>query len=51
MFHSTPWEPYTEYLYPTSPELKKLADWDADFIIYGHTHLPDGQADWPRAGN
>ena len=38
MFHSTPWEPYGEYLYPHDRELGRLGDLDADFAIYGHTH-------------
>lgn len=38
VFHATPWEPYKEYLYPNSPDLKRLATEDADIIIYGHTH-------------
>lgn len=38
MFHATPWEPYNEYLYPNDPDLARLAEWDADIIIYGHTH-------------
>ena len=38
MFHSTPWEPYGEYLYPHSVELGRLGGLDADFAIYGHTH-------------
>ncbi len=38
MFHSTPWEPYGEYLYPHSEELGRLGGLDADFAIYGHTH-------------
>ena len=38
MFHSTPWEPYGEYLYPHDRELGCLGDLDADFAIYGHTH-------------
>ena len=38
MFHSTPWEPYGEYLYPHSQELSRLGAVDADFAIYGHTH-------------
>lgn len=40
MFHSTPWAPYGDYLYPHSPELARLADLDADVAIYGHTHAP-----------
>ena len=38
MFHSTPWEPYGDYLYPHSPELERLGELDADIAIYGHTH-------------
>ena len=38
MFHSTPWEPYGEYLYPHDREVGRLGDLDADFAIYGHTH-------------
>ncbi|MEE9282412.1 MAG: metallophosphoesterase family protein [Myxococcota bacterium] len=38
MFHSTPWAPYGEYLYPHSRELAQLGSLDADFAIYGHTH-------------
>ena len=38
MFHSTPWPPYKDYLYPSSPELERLSQEDADYIIYGHTH-------------
>ncbi len=38
LFHATPWEPYKEYLYPNSPDLKRLADDEADIIIFGHTH-------------
>lgn len=38
MFHSTPWEPYGEYLYPHSRELERLGELNADVVIYGHTH-------------
>lgn len=38
MFHSTPWEPHGDYLYPHSPDLARLGALDADFAIYGHTH-------------
>ncbi|MXY78571.1 MAG: metallophosphoesterase family protein [Chloroflexi bacterium] len=38
MFHATPWAPNRDYLYPSSPELRKLAAEEADYIIYGHTH-------------
>ncbi|MCZ6708749.1 MAG: metallophosphoesterase family protein [Gammaproteobacteria bacterium] len=38
MFHSTPWEPYGDYLYPHSAELSRLGELTADIAIYGHTH-------------
>ena len=38
MFHATPWQPNRDYLYPSSPELRRLAAEEADYIIYGHTH-------------
>ena len=38
MFHSTPWEPSGDYLYPHSQFLHRLGDLDADVAIYGHTH-------------
>ncbi len=38
MFHSTPWSPYGEYLYPHSGALARLAELEADVAIYGHTH-------------
>ncbi|MGE0384102.1 MAG: metallophosphoesterase [Gammaproteobacteria bacterium] len=38
MFHSTPWEPYGEYLYPHHARLAEFAGIEADFVIYGHTH-------------
>jgi len=38
MFHSTPREPYGEYLYPHTPGLARLGQLDADVAIYGHTH-------------
>ena len=40
MFHSTPWEPYGEYLYPHTPDLNRIGDLDIDIAIYGHTHTP-----------
>jgi putative phosphoesterase len=38
LFHATPWAPHKEYLYPNSPDLKRLAEEEADIIIFGHTH-------------
>ncbi len=39
MAHGSPFEPYDTYLYPKTPELKRLAEIDADYIILGHTHF------------
>jgi len=38
MFHSTPWEPTGEYLYPHTRTLSRLGELTADVAIYGHTH-------------
>lgn len=38
MVHGSPFEPWDEYIYPGSRELKKLANVEADYLIYGHTH-------------
>jgi putative phosphoesterase len=38
MVHGSPFDPWDEYIYPGSRELKKLAEVDADYLIYGHTH-------------
>jgi len=37
--HGSPFDPHDEYLYPHSPNLKKLAAIDADYLILGHTHF------------
>jgi len=39
MVHSTPWEPRGDYIYPHSPALARFAEADADFVLYGHTHV------------
>lgn len=39
MFHSTPWEPYEEYIYPHSRDLLRLGELNFDIAIYGHTHM------------
>ena len=36
--HGSPFDPHDEYLYPNSPNLQKLAQIEADFIVLGHTH-------------
>ncbi len=39
MTHASPCSPHTQYVYPSSPEAKRIADVDADFVIIGHTHM------------
>ena len=39
MTHASPIAPNTQYVYPGSPEIKKMAAIEADFIIIGHTHM------------
>jgi len=36
--HGSPFDPHDEYLYPNSPNLRKLASIEADYIVLGHTH-------------
>jgi putative phosphoesterase len=38
MTHASPCPPGTQYVWPRSPELKRLADVDADYVVLGHTH-------------
>lgn len=38
VIHGSPWEPRREYLYPNSPNLRRLAEIDADVVVLGHTH-------------
>jgi len=38
LVHSTPWEPRGSYVLPTSSELQRFAEADADIVLYGHTH-------------
>lgn len=40
MVHASPFSPYSDYLYPGSPELARCADLDADILVLGHTHVP-----------
>jgi predicted phosphodiesterase len=39
MTHASPIAPHTQYVYPGSPDLKRFAEVDADFIVIGHTHV------------
>ena len=38
MVHSTPWEPRGSYVLPTSSELQRFGEAEADIVLYGHTH-------------
>ena len=38
MVHSTPWEPRGSYVMPSSSELQRFGEADADIVLYGHTH-------------
>lgn len=38
LVHSTPWEPRGTYVLPTSSELQRFGEADADIVLYGHTH-------------
>jgi putative phosphoesterase len=40
MVHSSPFAPYSDYLYSGSPALSRCADLDADILVVGHTHVP-----------
>ncbi len=40
MVHSTPWEPRGAYVHPSSSELERFGEADADIVLYGHTHRP-----------
>lgn len=38
--HSTPWTPRGEYVFPGTPMLERFGEVDADYVLYGHTHMP-----------
>jgi putative phosphoesterase len=38
MVHASPLEPNTQYVFPGSPELRRLEQIEADYIVLGHTH-------------
>ncbi len=38
MVHASPFEPFDEYIYPSSANLSRIAGIDADYVILGHTH-------------
>jgi putative phosphoesterase len=43
MVHASPVPPCTQYVYTRTPELRQLAEIEADFIILGHTHAQMAQ--------
>lgn len=38
MVHAAPWT--YDYVYPGSPQMKRFAEVEADFVLGGHTHTP-----------
>jgi putative phosphoesterase len=38
MTHASPCPPHTQYVMPQSPEIRRIADVDADVVLIGHTH-------------
>ncbi len=38
MTHASPCAPHTQYVWPGSAEVARIAEIDADFVILGHTH-------------
>jgi putative phosphoesterase len=36
--HASPCPPHNQYVMPHSPELKRIGQIDADFVVIGHTH-------------
>ena len=38
MVHATPFEPNQAYVFPGSPELQRLSNFEADYVVLGHTH-------------
>ena len=41
MVHGSPWAPYNDYLYESSPAWSRCEqEFIADFLVVGHTHVP-----------
>ncbi len=40
MVHGSPWQPYDEYLYESSPSWSRCEDLETDILVLGHTHVP-----------
>lgn len=43
LFHSTPWSPHGEYVFPHSKLLARFGELDVDYAVYGHTHAQVAQ--------
>ncbi|MCU1345116.1 MAG: putative metallo-dependent phosphatase [Acidimicrobiia bacterium] len=41
--HGSAVAPFMQYVYPHSPELKRFAEVDVDYIVIGHTHVQMAQ--------
>jgi len=37
--HASPWEPYSQYIYPNS-DLSRFRELSVDVVFMGHTHIP-----------
>jgi putative phosphoesterase len=38
MAHASPCAPHTQYVVPHSPEMRRIGQIDADYVVIGHTH-------------
>jgi len=38
MTHASPCPPHTQYVLPHSPELRRISEVEADFVVIGHSH-------------
>lgn len=39
MTHASPCPPHTQYVLPHTPEMRRIADVDADYVVIGHSHV------------
>jgi predicted phosphodiesterase len=40
VYHGSPWEPLTEYVYPNKMNIEEFSRLQTDCVILGHTHIP-----------
>lgn len=40
IYHGSPWQPLTEYIYPDDADFERFRQIPADFVVLGHTHWP-----------